>query len=95
LAAARRPRLELYIRRMQEVRRFKPSSVSRRFSVAAEFLTTLDADVDLHDVQIAARHADPRTTMRQSVPARTSTATPTTSSRHTWPPAPDDLPGIC
>jgi integrase/recombinase XerD len=29
------------------------------------FLTTmLDADVDLRDVQIAARHADPRTTMR-------------------------------
>jgi integrase/recombinase XerD len=29
------------------------------------FVTTmLDAGVDLHDVQIAARHADPRTTMR-------------------------------
>jgi len=29
------------------------------------FVTTmLDADVDLRDVQIAARHADPRTTMR-------------------------------
>jgi integrase/recombinase XerD len=27
--------------------------------------TTLDAGVDLRDVQIAARHADPRTTMRQ------------------------------
>ncbi len=26
--------------------------------------TTLDAGVDLRDVQIAARHADPRTTMR-------------------------------
>jgi integrase/recombinase XerD len=26
--------------------------------------TMLDADVDLRDVQIAARHADPRTTMR-------------------------------
>jgi len=25
--------------------------------------TTLDAEVDLRDVQIAARHADPRTTM--------------------------------
>jgi integrase/recombinase XerD len=25
----------------------------------------LDADADLRDVQIAARHADPRTTMRQ------------------------------
>jgi integrase/recombinase XerD len=28
------------------------------------FATMLDAGVDLHDVQIAARHADPRTTMR-------------------------------
>ena len=28
------------------------------------FVTTLDAGVDLRDVQIAARHADPRTTMR-------------------------------
>jgi integrase/recombinase XerD len=26
--------------------------------------TSLDAGVDLRDVQIAARHADPRTTMR-------------------------------
>jgi integrase/recombinase XerD len=32
---ARRPHLEPYIRWMQEVRRFKPSTVSRRFSVAA------------------------------------------------------------
>jgi integrase/recombinase XerD len=32
---------------------------------AAYFVTTmLDAGVDLRDVQIAARHADPRTTMR-------------------------------
>jgi|SRR5215831_3666267 len=73
---------------MQEVRRFKPSTVSRWFSVAAglyrtcvidgvqiarphphmlrrTFVTTmLDAGVDLGDVQIAARHADQRTTMR-------------------------------
>jgi hypothetical protein len=33
--AARRPHLELYIRWMQEVRRFKPSTISRRFSVTA------------------------------------------------------------
>jgi hypothetical protein len=33
--AARRPHLELYIRWMQEIRRFKPSTVSRRFSVVA------------------------------------------------------------
>jgi integrase/recombinase XerD len=54
------------------------------------FVTTmLDAGVDLRDVQIAARHADPRTTMHQVGPARTSTGTPTTSSPPTWPPAPD------
>ena len=33
--AARRPHLELYIRWMQEIRRYKPSTVSRRFSVTA------------------------------------------------------------
>ena len=33
--AARRPHLELYIRWMQEARHFKPSTVSRRFSVVA------------------------------------------------------------
>ncbi len=32
--AARRPHLELYIRWMQEIRRFQPSTVSRRISVA-------------------------------------------------------------
>ena len=54
------------------------------------FVTTmLDAGVDLRDVQIAARHADPRTTTRQSGPARTSTGTQTTSSPPTWPPAPN------
>jgi hypothetical protein len=96
---------------MQEIRRFKPSTVSRRFSVNGRVLpdlrprrrlaafargwtgtrppaacatspkppvsrspghiricsvtrvtTTLDAGADLRDVQIAARHADPRTT---------------------------------
>jgi integrase/recombinase XerD len=34
---SRRPFLELYIRWMQEIRRFKPSTVSRRFSVVAGF----------------------------------------------------------
>ena len=55
------------------------------------FVTTmLDAGVDLRDVQIAARHADPRTTMRYDrAPARTLTDTPTTSSPPTWPRAPD------
>ena len=56
------------------------------------FLTTmLDAGVDLRDVQIAVRHADPPTTIRQSGRARTSTVIPTASSPPTWPPAPDQL----
>jgi integrase/recombinase XerD len=42
--AARRPDLELYIRWMQELRRFKPSTVSRRFSVAAGFYRTCVID---------------------------------------------------
>src|SRR5271165_3495903 len=42
--AARRPDLELYIRWMQELRRFKPSTVSRRFSVAAWFYRTCVID---------------------------------------------------
>ena len=41
---ARRPHLELYIRWMQEVRRFKPSTVSRRFSVVAGFYRTCVID---------------------------------------------------
>jgi hypothetical protein len=42
--AARRPHLELYIRWMQEVRHFKPSTVSRRFSVTAGFYQTCVID---------------------------------------------------
>src|SRR5438445_1906645 len=42
--AARRPQLELYIRWMQEIRRFKPSTVSRRFSVTAGFYRTCVID---------------------------------------------------
>jgi hypothetical protein len=42
-------------------------------------LTSFGAGVDLRDTQIAARHADPRTTMRCEH-APTSTGTPTTSS---------------
>jgi integrase/recombinase XerD len=41
---ARRPHLELHIRWMQEVRRFKPSTVSRRFSVTAGFYRTCVID---------------------------------------------------
>jgi integrase/recombinase XerD len=42
--AACRPHLELYIRWMQEIRRFKPSTVSRRFSVTAGFYRTCVID---------------------------------------------------
>jgi site-specific recombinase XerD len=41
---ARRPHLELYIRWMQEIRRFKPSTVSRRLSVTAGFYRTCVID---------------------------------------------------
>jgi integrase/recombinase XerD len=41
---ARRPHLELYIRWMQEIRQFKPSTVSRRFSVTAGFYRTCVID---------------------------------------------------
>jgi site-specific recombinase XerD len=42
--AAQCPHLELYIRWMQEIRRFKPSAVSRRFSVTAGFYRTCVLD---------------------------------------------------
>jgi len=42
--AAQRPHLELYIRWMQEIRRLKPSTVSRRSSVAAGFYRTCVID---------------------------------------------------
>jgi hypothetical protein len=42
--AAQRPHLELYIRWMQETRRFKPSTISRRFSVTAGFYRTCAID---------------------------------------------------
>jgi integrase len=58
------------------------------------FVTTmLDAGVDLRDVQIAARHADPAPPCATAGPARTSTGTLTTSSLPTWPLAPDSAAG--
>src|ERR1700727_3961923 len=42
--AAHRPHLELYIRWMQEIRRFRPSTISRRFSVTAGFYRTCVID---------------------------------------------------
>ena len=47
-------------------------------------LSRFDAGVDLRDVQIAARHADPEPPCVMTEPARTSPATPTTSSPPTW-----------
>ena len=56
------------------------------------FVTTmLDAGVSLRDVQIAARHADPRTTMRYDRARKNLDRHPTTSSPSTWPPE-HDLP---
>jgi site-specific recombinase XerD len=42
--AVQRVHLELYIRWMQETRRFKPSTISRRFSVTAGFHRTCAID---------------------------------------------------
>jgi len=42
--SARRPHLELYLRWMQETRRFKPSTVSRRVSVVAGLYRTAVID---------------------------------------------------
>ena len=51
------------------------------------FVTTmLDAGVSLRDVQIAARHADPRTTMRYDRARKNLDRHPTTSWPRTWPP---------
>jgi integrase/recombinase XerD len=64
--AARRPHLELYIRWMQEIRRFKPSTVSRRFSATAGFYRTcvLDGIMD---------HSPAEHVRRPAVPAESPT----------------------
>jgi hypothetical protein len=64
--AARRPQLELYIRWMQEIRRFKPSTVSRRFSVTAGFYRTCVIDGLLE-------HSPAEHVRRPSVPAESPT----------------------
>ena len=64
--AARRPHLELYIRSMQEIRRFKPSTVSRRFSVVAGFYRTCVID-DLLE------HSPAEHVRRPSVPPESPT----------------------
>jgi len=64
--AAQRPHLELYIRWMQEIRRFKPSTVSRRFSVAAGFYRTCVIDDILE-------HSPAEHVRRPAVPAESPT----------------------
>jgi site-specific recombinase XerD len=64
--AARRPHLELYIRWMQEIRRFKPSTVSRRFSVAAGFYRTCVLDGIIE-------HSPAEHVRRPAVPAESPT----------------------
>jgi integrase len=50
------------------------------------FVTTmLDAGVDLRDVQIAARHADPRTTMRYDRARKNLDRHPNYILAPTWP----------
>ena len=78
--AARRPHLELYIRRMQEIRRFKPSTVSRRFSVAAGFYRTCVID-GLLEHYPSSMSVDPPS--RQN---RQRWGSPTCSSRRCSPP---------
>ena len=69
--AARRPHPELYIRWMQEIRRFQPSTVSRRISVAAGFYRTCVIDGILE-------HSPAEHIRRPSVPAES----PTLGSTH-------------
>jgi integrase/recombinase XerD len=64
--AARRPHLELYIRWMQETCRFKPSTVSRRFSVTAGFYRTCVIDGILE-------HSPAEHVRRPAVPAESPT----------------------
>jgi site-specific recombinase XerD len=45
--AATRPHIELYLRWLQEVRRYRPSTVSRRLSVVAGFYRTCVIDAVL------------------------------------------------
>jgi integrase/recombinase XerD len=64
--AAQRLHLELYIRWMQEIRRFKPSTVSRRFSVTAGFYRTCVVDGVLE-------HSPAEHVRRPAVPAESPT----------------------
>jgi site-specific recombinase XerD len=63
---ATRPHLELYLRWLQEVRRFQPSTVSRRMSVVAEFYRTCVIDGLLE-------HSPAEYVRRPTVPAESPT----------------------
>jgi integrase/recombinase XerD len=64
--AASRPQVELYVRWMQEVRRFKPSTVSRRTSIVAGFYRTAVIDGLLE-------HSPAEHVRRPTVPAESPT----------------------
>ncbi|MEJ7744591.1 MAG: tyrosine-type recombinase/integrase [Nocardioidaceae bacterium] len=64
--AATRPHIELYIRWMQEVRRYRPSTVSRRVSVVAGFYRTCVIDAVLE-------HSPAEYVRRPNVPAESPT----------------------
>ncbi len=71
-------RRELYIPWMQEIRRFKPSTVSRRFSVAAGFYRTCVIDGVLE-------HSPAEHVQRPSVPPESPTLSSTAPQGCTWP----------
>jgi hypothetical protein len=86
--AARRPHLELYIRWMQEIRRFRPSTVSRRFSVTAGFYRTCVLGGVLE-------HSPAEHVLRPAVPAESPTlGFPTCSSRPCSPPPGNQRTGM-
>ena len=64
--AAQRPHVELYVRWMQEVRRFKPSTVSRRMTVVVGFYRTCVIDGVLE-------HSPAEYVRRPNVPAESPT----------------------
>jgi integrase/recombinase XerD len=64
--AAARPHIELYVRWLQEVRRYRPSTVSRRMSVVAGFYRTCVIDAVL-------QHSPAEYVRRPNVPAESPT----------------------
>jgi hypothetical protein len=82
---ARRPHLELYIRWMQEIRRFQPSTVSRRISVVAGFYRTCVIDSLLE-------HSPAEHVRRPSVPAESSGSRTCSSRPCSPPPASPPIP---